>query len=218
METAVSLLLYLLLIQDRISQLEDELRRVSEENHLLRATPATAAANALRGKVLSTVDRELANLRTGSNGRSGNKDLPSLSVKNLINSIEKQVKSTPPQSPPTLDSRRSSVDSMGFVPDSPGPTSSPLSGSSSTPGSERRISMPNSILHSRTSPSSTAAGTDPATRRPHSVMYDSVSDDMKITTPRTTPMKDNDSPKHKPTTSILKTSTPKSSSRRTSVG
>ena len=81
--------------QERTQQLEEELQRTQEEVKRLRTAAATSpspvastSADSLRGKVLSTVDRELANLKP-----RGSRD-DSLSVKNLIHSIEKQVKNT----------------------------------------------------------------------------------------------------------------------------
>ena len=105
-------------LQEEVASLQEELEKY--KNLHQRSESDMLKRNELRGKMISTMGRELAALRSGqklteshfSNGKE------STSVKNLIAAIEKQVKDdrgTPPLSPSISvqdeSSRRNSVES-----------------------------------------------------------------------------------------------------------
>ena len=192
--------------QERARHLEDELLYFQEEYNKLRHQHGDSLLSRsadIRGKVISTVDRELAIIRQGQ----GNGSSPCLSVKNLIHSIEKQVKtsSTPPMSPmsPTsiagmsMGSRRNSTDSIVST------TSSILSDASPKHPLDRRSSVPNELkgVLKKTPESKDRT---PIRHTMADIIYDSVpvTDDAKVTSPMNG--KGEDSPVKKP--SILKTS------------
>eukprot|EP00914_Ancora_sagittata_P000871 GHVO01002296.1.p1 GENE.GHVO01002296.1~~GHVO01002296.1.p1 ORF type:complete len:1070 (-),score=175.65 GHVO01002296.1:379-3588(-) len=120
-----------------INRLREELDAVK----LKQRNEATNLRNDIRGRVLSSVDRELTAIRQGrkvSDPRGGN---PSLSVKHIINSIElTSARSPGPQSPlsPTDASpRRNSESSTDSKLDSPVMTLRPaLDRSTSAPAPE----------------------------------------------------------------------------------
>ena len=170
----------------------------------------------IRGRVLSTVDRELAFLRQGkqlNDPRSGNQNLP---VKKIIATIEEQgkVDETLPTSPSCLDDaspiRRGSSDSLVSI-------SSIKSELSSRSSLDRQGSVPESQLKSVLRRSSDGKERPQMSHRHtiSNIIYDSapVTDDAKVTTPGG--FSDSDSPSKKPLTSILSN---KGSMRRTSNG
>ncbi|KAI0223250.1 Cytospin-A [Lamellibrachia satsuma] len=103
-------------LKERCTLLEDQNHRVQEELHRLQMKTESKLAGPgrsdLRDRMLSSFDHDLAML-TCSHTLSG-PEAKATSVKNLIATIEKQVKSdmgTPPESPAHTGSRRNSADS-----------------------------------------------------------------------------------------------------------
>lgn len=81
--------------QDEISRLRTELDqcKIQERASAFNSSKSSIMSSAeLKGKVISTMDKELAHLREGKKLGFGDK-AQTLSVKNLIRSIEEQVKS-----------------------------------------------------------------------------------------------------------------------------
>ena len=109
------------LMQDKIAVLQKELEVAHSEIERLKPAKQSIDPHAImsreeiRGKVLSTVDRELAVRRQGRLSADSKGLAPSLSVRHLITSIEDQVKNErdtipPPSSPLVGTPRRDSQD------------------------------------------------------------------------------------------------------------
>ncbi|XP_013412078.1 cytospin-A isoform X2 [Lingula anatina] len=106
-------------LRDQIKKLQNDFERYREEADRLKTqrtienrSPGVISSNELKTRILSSADRELILLRQGrkpSDARGGNQ---SQSVKNLIRSIEDQVK-TSSKSSSQNSSRRGSMDSLG---------------------------------------------------------------------------------------------------------
>ncbi|XP_074643646.1 catenin alpha-2-like [Tubulanus polymorphus] len=110
-----------LLLKEKVASYQQELQKVSNELEKLKASDdvkenqaespsISVSSREIRGRVLTSVDRELTNLRQTRNTTGNNQQ--SISVKNLIKSIEQQVKNSHVcTSPPAADtSRRSSAE------------------------------------------------------------------------------------------------------------
>ena len=128
-------------LQDKLNEMEDNLEKYKQKE--LQTTPVTATSPSIRARVLTPItplDRELQNIRQSRKiSDLGNQNL---SVKNLIASIEHQVKTdrgTPPLSPSLVasqcSSRRGSTDSSISL-------ASVKSESPTKTGPDRRSSMP----------------------------------------------------------------------------
>ena len=118
-------------LRDRNEALHDELRGVQGE--LQNIQREKEQVSGIRGRVINTVDRELQNLRLGrehlreSGAGGGGAGGKNISVKQLIHSIEEQVKNPAPVSPtaasplsPTIPiiqntQRRNSTDSVNSI-------------------------------------------------------------------------------------------------------
>lgn len=213
--------------QESMEQLRNENEMLNKKNNLLIEELTKAHneveqlrqlkdRNEIRGRVINNVDRELTALRHGrklSDPWGGANTQQSLSVKNLIASIEQQVKTncTPPLSPSALasqeSSRRNSVDSTYSVGSmkAESPTKSPESRRASMPsdGHYKSALKKPTDLCGKDSPRS-LGGRHPLT----DIIYEKappVTDDAKVS-PSTVRVETPESAK-KPLTSILSNKT-----------